>query len=76
MARRRIPLLRFCYYAPTGAVAYSRFFGTPVQFVAAETRVLIGAEYLSLPVNRNEAALKRYLKDAGGYSASGGVRPL
>ncbi len=68
LARRRIPLLQVAFRcsAPSGAIAYSRFFGTPVQFGEAVTHVVIGAQYLTLPVNRNEAALKRYLKDAPG----------
>ncbi|WP_368502183.1 AraC family transcriptional regulator ligand-binding domain-containing protein [Salipiger sp. 1_MG-2023] len=76
LARRCIPLLQadFRCSALGRAVAYSCFFGTPAQFDAAETRVLIGAEYLSLPVNRTEAALKRYLKDAGGHSGRGLAR--
>jgi AraC-like DNA-binding protein len=68
LARRRIDLLEVAFRcpAPAGAIEYSRFFGTPVQFSASETRVVIRADHLSLPVNRSEAALKRYLKDAPG----------
>ena len=78
LAQRRISLLQVAFRcsAPAGAITYSRFFGTPVQFGEAATRVLTSVEYLALPVNRNEAALKRYLKDAHGnlpvgYQGSG-----
>lgn len=68
LARRRIPLLHvgFRCGAPAGAIAYSRFFGTAVQFDKPTTSVVIDAAVLSLPITRNEAALKRYLKDAPG----------
>ena len=68
LARRRLPLVQVAFRcaAPEGAEAYSRLFGTEVQFDAPETQVVIDAAHLTLPVNRNEAALKRYLKQAPG----------
>jgi AraC-like DNA-binding protein len=68
LARRRLPLMRVTFRcaAPEGAEAYSRLFGTQVQFDAPATQVVIDAAHLALPVNRSEAALKRYLKQAPG----------
>ncbi|CAN0059671.1 MAG: AraC family transcriptional regulator [Mameliella sp.] len=68
LARRRLPLVQVAFRcaAPAGAEAYSRLFGTEVQFDAPETQVVIDAGPLTLPVNRSEAALKRYLKQAPG----------
>lgn len=68
LAQRRLPLIQVAFRcaAPEGAEAYSRLFGTQVQFGAPETQVVIDAAHLSLPVNRSEAALKRYLKQAPG----------
>ncbi|MEP2781458.1 MAG: AraC family transcriptional regulator ligand-binding domain-containing protein [Pseudoruegeria sp.] len=68
LARRRIPLLQVAFRcdAPSGATAYSRLFGTEVQFGAPQTRVVINADYLNLAINRSDAALKRFLNDAPG----------
>ncbi|MGK7756054.1 AraC family transcriptional regulator [Roseovarius sp. C03] len=68
LARRRIPLMQVTFRcaAPDGAEAYSRLFGTQVQFNAPATQVVIDAAHLTLPVNRSEAALKRYLRQAPG----------
>lgn len=68
LARRPIRLSQVAFRceAPMGARAYSRLFGTPVQFGASATRVVISAEPLSLAINRTEAALKRYLSHAPG----------
>lgn len=68
LARRRIPLLQVAFRcdAPSGATAYSRLFGTEVQFGAPQTRVVISADYLNLAITRSEAALKRFLNDAPG----------
>ncbi|MFU1478624.1 AraC family transcriptional regulator [Roseovarius sp. C7] len=68
LARRRLPLIQVAFRcaAPEGAEAYSRLFGTQVRFGAASTQVVIDAAHLALPINRSEAALKRYLKQAPG----------
>ncbi|OXT02172.1 hypothetical protein B7H23_04425 [Notoacmeibacter marinus] len=68
LARRRLPLkqVTFRCVAPPDAIAYSRLFGTQVQFGADCTKVEIDAAPLALPIHRNEAALKRYLKQAPG----------
>ncbi|MBU3000838.1 AraC family transcriptional regulator [Roseovarius nubinhibens] len=68
LARRRLPLVQVAFRcaAPEGAAAYSRLFGTQVQFDAPETQLVIDAAHLTLPVTRSEAALKRYLKQAPG----------
>ncbi|WP_417728489.1 AraC family transcriptional regulator [Roseovarius sp.] len=68
LARRPIQLSQVAFRceAPMGSRAYSRLFGTPVQFGAPATRVVFSAEPLSLPVNQTEAALKRYLSHAPG----------
>lgn len=68
LARRRLPLMQVTFRcaAPEGAEAYSQLFGTQVQFDAPATQVVIDAAHLALPINRSEAALKRYLKQAPG----------
>lgn len=68
LGRRRLPLMQVTFRcaAPGGAEAYSQLFGTQVQFDAPTTQVVIDAAHLALPVNRSEAALKRYLKQAPG----------
>ncbi len=68
LARRRLPLIQVAFRCatPEGAEAYSRLFGTQVQFGAATTQVVIDAAHFALPINRSEAALKRYLKQAPG----------
>ncbi|WP_240637800.1 AraC family transcriptional regulator [Paracoccus aestuarii] len=66
LARRPIPLTEVAFPCaqPAKANAYSRLFGTPVSFQARALQVSFAATYLDLPVNRSEAALKRYLKQA------------
>lgn len=68
LARRRIPLLQVSFRcaAPAGASAYNRLFGTPVQFEAPATKLVIASDHLTLPAPRTETALKRYLKDTPG----------
>ncbi len=52
--------------APKGERADNDLFGTPVEFAAHFTKVAFAAEYLSVPINRNEAALARFLKQSSG----------
>ena len=68
LARRRIPLLQVSFRcaAPAGASAYNRLFGTPVQFEAPATKLVIASDHLTLPAHLTETALKRYLKDTPG----------
>lgn len=66
LARRPIPLaeVRFPGLPPAKANAYARLFGTPVSFGAPALSISFAAAHLNLPITRNEAALKRYLKQA------------
>ncbi|MDO6521428.1 AraC family transcriptional regulator [Shimia thalassica] len=77
LAQRQIPLVQVSFRCgvPADEKAYNGLFGTPVQFDANNTKVVFSAEFLSLPINRSEAALARFLKQAPGnllvgYSAT------
>lgn len=63
---RRIPLrtLDFSCSAPAHRSDYAQFFGAPVRFGAARTRLVFDATYLALPVIRDEAALRHFLREA------------
>jgi len=68
MIRRQIPLrqLDFACPAPSNRSEYLEFFGAPVRFDREVGCLTFSSEYLSLPVVREEAALKIFLKAAPG----------
>lgn len=63
---RRLPLRRldFSCAAPEHRDDYRQFFGAPVRFDCAETALIFNAVHLSLPVVRDEQALKIFLREA------------
>lgn len=63
---RRIPLRRvgFACAAPPQRQDYHRFFGAPVRFGAPRTELSFDAGHLHLPLVRNEAALRLFLRGA------------
>lgn len=63
---RRIPLrlVDFRGPEPEGAGDYRLFFGAPVRFDQAESRLAFDARFLALPVDRSEAALRQFLRGA------------
>lgn len=63
---RRIPLrqLDFSCAAPDLRSDYAQFFGAPVRFAQGATRLVFDAGYLALPVIRDEAALRQFLREA------------
>lgn len=63
---RRIPLrqLDFSCSAPTHRRDYAQFFGAPVRFDQLRSRLVFDAAYLALPVIRDEAALRHFLREA------------
>ena len=63
---RRIPLrgLEFACPAPAHRHEYLHFFGAPVRFDAPETMLRFDAAHLSLPVIRNDPALRTFLSEA------------
>lgn len=65
---RRLSLrqLEFACPAPASREDYHRFFGAPVAFDCRETRLILDAAHLGLPVVRNETALRIFLRDAPG----------
>lgn len=68
VARARIPLhgLSFTCGEPWHVNDYHHFFGAPVTFNATQGALWFDAHYLSRPVDRSEAALKRFLRAAPG----------
>jgi len=68
LADARIPLhsLSFTCAPPWHEKDYHQFFGAPVEFAAPMGALRFDARYLKRPVNRNEAALKRFLRAAPG----------
>ena len=62
----RIPLLgaSFAHPPPVHHAAYALMFPGPVHFNAATTGVSFDAEYLTLPLRRDEAALRTMLRRA------------
>lgn len=68
MIRRQIPLrqLDFACPAPPNRSEYLEFFGAPVRFDQEVGSLTFSSEYLSLPVVREEAALRSFLKAAPG----------
>lgn len=63
---RRIPLNRvdFSCPAPANRQEYHQFFGAPVHFDQPESRISFRANYLKLPIIRDEKALKHFLRAA------------
>ncbi|MCB5944700.1 AraC family transcriptional regulator [Acidocella sp. KAb 2-4] len=66
LAGRRIPLrlVDFRCAEPPGVADYRLFFGAPVRFSRPHSRIAFDASYLALPVRRDEAALKVFLRAA------------
>jgi AraC-like DNA-binding protein len=62
----RIPLLgaRFPYPAPAHAAAYPVLFDGPSSFGAREAAIAFDANYLSLPLRRDEQAMQQLLQRA------------
>lgn len=73
LARARIPLhaLSFTCAEPRTVSDYHQFFGAPVTFNAARGRLSFDAQYLRRPVERSEAALKRFLRASPGTFLTG-----
>jgi AraC-like DNA-binding protein len=65
---RRIALTRlgFACDEPDERDDYRKFFGAPVVFNAPETFLVFNAANLSLPVIRDEAALRHFVREAPG----------
>lgn len=63
---RRIPLRRidFSCPAPEHRADYHQFFGAPVHFSQAQSRLAFDARYLVLPTIRSEPALRQFLRGA------------
>lgn len=63
---RRLPLRRVDFRGPEPRSGgdYRLFFGAPVTFDCPASLLAFDARYLSLPVNRSEAALKEFLRRA------------
>lgn len=63
---RRIPLrgLDFACLAPEHRSEYRQFFGAPVHFDAPTTVMRFDAAHLGLPVIRDAAALRNFLREA------------
>lgn len=66
MVDSRIPLLsaQFAFAPPPHADAYAVLFPGPVTFNAARTAIHFDARYLSLPLRRDETALRQMLQHA------------
>ena len=62
----RIPLMaaEFAFAAPPHADAYAVLFRGPAAFGAARTAIHFDARYLTLPLRRDEAALRQMLQHA------------
>jgi AraC-like DNA-binding protein len=63
---RRIHLTRvdFSCAAPPNRLEYHQFFGAPVHFGQPQSRIAFRADYLRLPVIRDEKAVKHFLRAA------------
>lgn len=66
LARRRLPLraVDFRGAEPEHRADYRLLFGAPVRFGQARSALSFDRSFLSLPVNRDEAALKTFLRGA------------
>ena len=62
----RIPLhaVDFPFHAPRHAAFYSLLFAAPVHFGTAQAGIAFDAQYLSLPLRRDERALRNMLRRA------------
>jgi AraC-like DNA-binding protein len=62
----RIPLQRvdFPFQTPRHAAVYALLFQAPVRFGAAQAAITFDAQYLSLPLRRDETALRNMLRCA------------
>jgi AraC-like DNA-binding protein len=62
----RIPLhgVDFPFPAPRHAAAYELLYGAPVHFGAEQAGISFDAQYLSLPLRRDEKALRNMLRHA------------
>jgi AraC-like DNA-binding protein len=65
---RRLPLRRVDFRCPEPDFCqdYRQFFGAPVEFGADVSLLAFDAGFLRLPVNRNEAAMRVFLRHAPG----------
>jgi AraC-like DNA-binding protein len=63
---RRIPLLKidFRAHCPNGERHYRRLFGNNLEFDQPWTRIRFDAQFLSMRPIRNEAQMKRFLRDS------------
>lgn len=63
---RRIPLSRvdLSCSEPVNRQEYHQFFGAPVHFGERQSRIAFRADYLKLPIIRDEKALKSFLRAA------------
>jgi AraC-like DNA-binding protein len=63
---RRLPLRRvdFACPAPANRRDYLQFFGAPVHFEEASSRLIFNASYLRLPTIRDEKSLRNFLRGA------------
>jgi len=66
LVRRRLPLksVDFRCAEPRHCADYRLFFGAPVEFGAERSQLAFDESFLNLPINRNEAALKIFLRRA------------
>jgi len=66
LARRRLPLrlIDFRCVEPLHCAEYRLFFGAPVQFGQPCSRLAFDQSFLKLPIQRDEAALKVFLRGA------------
>ncbi len=66
LANRRLPILRtaFMQASPDHADEYRLLFGPETRFGVPDTTLVFEAEHLALPIRRNEAALREFLRNA------------
>ncbi len=66
LTNRRLPILStsFLQPSPDHADEYRLLFGPETRFGASATTLIFAAEHLALPVRRNEAALREFLRHA------------
>ncbi|MEO5760634.1 MAG: AraC family transcriptional regulator [Mesorhizobium sp.] len=65
---RRLPIrwVDFKCSAPPAGTDYRLFFGAPVRFDQPQSRLVFDAEFLTLPVIRDNSALREFLRQAPG----------
>lgn len=66
LTNRRLPILRVCFAQalPEHAAEYRLLFGHDTDFGMPATRLMFDTQYLALPIRRNEAALRDFLRHA------------